>query len=723
VKTSVVLLATLLFALGVRAEDPKPAPEPPAESAEALAARQAEVGRRLKAIEETMKRISRILAKTDPEKAARLDMAVRRNIEEGNAKKIEEICNYLESNLFQEALNEQKELAKALDRILDILLDRDADRKDTEEKIKQFEQLTAQLESILQQEVEQFHETEKFADPEKTLQRAKDAKTRLEDLIRRQKELIAKTASRATPGADAAAGLKRRLEALEAAQKGARGKSDPAAQEANAKEAEAIAAELRKLAEAADSPDGPVAKHPAQRAADAAARAAKGMNGAAGRMRGGEPFEEAQQGAEQDLREAREALDKLGERLDRDAHGALSRDQERLRKDVERLQKDVQRLGQEAPGSDSGSGELDRAQNEMKQAEQGLEKGNRDGAVPHEEAAKRELENAYKKLQELETQLKKLIELPDYDKQGEKQDATTEKTEELLKKMEQGGGGGQQGAPAPGKGEVENAKKAMQQASRNLRNRSARDANADQKEAVERLQKAKKELEDALRQLREEMQLMLLEAMERRFSTMLQKQRQLSKDTVALNLRVRGGSPSRADKDSAKRISGGEAELAGEAEKALEILREEGTTVVIPDVVEDLKRDFDALAAMIARLETDEYTQQVQRDVETTLEQLIRVIQEEMKRRSDGGEGGQGDGMEGDNEDNLLPTSAELKMLREMQTQVNRRTEFFERKVQAGTQGADQLAEERGRIAEKQGAVGTLTRTMADKLNRQDGEG
>ena len=722
-KTSVVLLATLLFALGVRAEDPKPAPEPPAESAEALAARQAEVGRRLKAIEETMKRISRILAKTDPEKAARLDMAVRRNIEEGNAKKIEEICNYLESNLFQEALNEQKELAKALDRILDILLDRDADRKDTEEKIKQFEQLTAQLESILQQEVEQFHETEKFADPEKTLQRAKDAKTRLEDLIRRQKELIAKTASRATPGADAAAGLKRRLEALEAAQKGARGKSDPAAQEANAKEAEAIAAELRKLAEAADSPDGPVAKHPAQRAADAAARAAKGMNGAAGRMRGGEPFEEAQQGAEQDLREAREALDKLGERLDRDAHGALSRDQERLRKDVERLQKDVQRLGQEAPGSDSGSGELDRAQNEMKQAEQGLEKGNRDGAVPHEEAAKRELENAYKKLQELETQLKKLIELPDYDKQGEKQDATTEKTEELLKKMEQGGGGGQQGAPAPGKGEVENAKKAMQQASRNLRNRSARDANADQKEAVERLQKAKKELEDALRQLREEMQLMLLEAMERRFSTMLQKQRQLSKDTVALNLRVRGGSPSRADKDSAKRISGGEAELAGEAEKALEILREEGTTVVIPDVVEDLKRDFDALAAMIARLETDEYTQQVQRDVETTLEQLIRVIQEEMKRRSDGGEGGQGDGMEGDNEDNLLPTSAELKMLREMQTQVNRRTEFFERKVQAGTQGADQLAEERGRIAEKQGAVGTLTRTMADKLNRQDGEG
>jgi len=356
----------------------------------------------------------------------------------------------------------------------------------------------------------------------------------------------------------------------------------------------------------------------------------------------------------------------------------------------------------------------------MREAERRLEKDDRDGALPSEEAAKRELERAYEELKSLERELKRLIELPDYEPQAEKQDATLEKTEKLLERMRRPEGGG--GQAAPGAGEVESARKAMQQASRNLRRRSGRDANADQKEAVERLQQAKKQLEEALRQLREEMQLMLLEAMERRFQAMLQKQRRLSKETIALELRVRGGAPSRADRDDAARIAGGEAELAAESEKALEILREEGTTVVIPDVVEDLKHDLDALAALVGKLQTDAYTQQMQRDVETTLEQLVRVIQEEMKRRSGGGGEEGGDSSEGDFEESLLPTSAELKMLREMQGQVNRRTELFEKKSRAGTQAKEALEEERGRIARKQHAVGELTRTMADKLNRQEDE-
>ena len=41
----------------------------------------------------------------------------------------------------------------------------------------------------------------------------------------------------------------------------------------------------------------------------------------------------------------------------------------------------------------------------MEKAEKGLSKGQRDAALPHEEEAKKELEEAYKKLQDFEKEL------------------------------------------------------------------------------------------------------------------------------------------------------------------------------------------------------------------------------------------------------------------------------------------------------------------------------
>jgi hypothetical protein len=98
-----------------------------------------------------------------------------------------------------------------------------------------------------------------------------------------------------------------------------------------------------------------------------------------------------------------------------------------------------------------------------------------------------------------------------------------------------------------------------------------------------------------------------------------------------------------------------------------------------------------------------------------TLRELIEVIKEELERKQAGEGQGQGEEGEGDQEEDLLPTSAELKMLKSLQLRVNKRTSDFERYVKKED-------DERGRIAEKQEGVGSLTRTMADKLNRQEGE-
>jgi len=720
VRRSAALLIALLLAPLAPAQDK----DPPAKTdAEDLAKEQEKVGRRLAKIEETMRRITKILEARNPDEAARLKMAWQRSKDDRNIDRIKEIEDLLKEEYFNRALDQQKELAKALARLLDILLDRDAERKDLQDKIKGMEDALKNLNSIIEEEREQYHESEPYANPEKALQRAAAAKARLANLINRQAKLIDKTKA---PKADPDLGsLQDRVAKLLKDQKALRGKKDPAAQSALAAQAQKLADDVGKHAQGL--PDALKAaaigrRNPADQAAAASGRAADGMAQAAQGMQQGGDFSKAQQGAEQDLREAQDALRRLGEKKQKHAEKKLADDQARIRKDTGRLAKDLDRLQKSAPGEQAGGDSLGRAQGDMRKAEGKLSKSRTDDAVPHEENAKKELEDAKKKLEEFEKALKKLIQLPDYDKMAKKQDATEKKTDDLLKKMKQQPGGEPQGEPqgaAPGQPGVEGAKKAMQRASRNLRGRSARRANKDQKEALERLEKAREELEEALRQLREEEQLMLLEALERRMVQMLQKQTKIHKETLSLNIRLRetvkaGKKAPRAVVDKGQQLGDGEAELSVDAEKILEILREEGTTVVIPDVMEDMRKDLGALAKRLRKLQSGDYTQQIQQDVMETLRELIEVIKDELGRRQGGG-GQPGEPQEGNPDENLLPTSAELKMLKALQLRVNKRTNTFDRMLEK--EKPDRL-----RIAEKQEAVGTLTRTMADRLNREEDE-
>ena len=714
--TRALLLSALLFSTALAQEPAPPAPPAPAPKAAEIADKQHEVGERLKRIEETMTRIMKQLAKRNPDQAARLKMAWQRSKDDRNAEKISEIETLLRSEYFQEAFEKQKQLEGALQRLLDILLDHDAERKDKQDQIKRLEDIQSRLNSILEQERDQHLKSEKFADPEKALQRAAAAKAKLSDLIAREQALIDSTKA---PGDNPALGeFEKRVAELLKEQMALRDKRDADGQEALSTKAKELAESLGRFAESlpdALKQEAEGRRNPADQAAGSVGRAAEGMGQAGEGMRGGEAFKEPQEQAEQDLRDAQDALKRLAKRLEDHGEKKLGQDQQRIRDDAGRLADELEKLQRGAPGTDSGAGEVRKSQGDMNKAEGKLGAGNRPDAVPHEEDAKKELENAYKKLEAFEKELKRLIELPDYDKMAEEQGKTGEETDELLKKMkEEAGREGSEGG-APGQQGVEGAKGAMQRAERNLRGKSANRANKDQKEAIERLEKAKEELEEVLRQLREEEQLMLLEALERRFDKMLQQQTRIFKETLSLFLRMKDSPvPPRAVADKGQELGNGEAELSAEAEKVLEILREEGTTVVIADVIADMKGDLDGLAARLRKLDAGDYTQAVQQDVIETLRELIEVIKEELDRKQGGGEGN-GDGSEGEEDEDLLPTSAELKMLKSLQVRVNKRTSTFDKMLKKED-------EERARIAGKQDGVGTLTRTMADKLNRQEGE-
>jgi hypothetical protein len=107
------------------------------------------------------------------------------------------------------------------------------------------------------------------------------------------------------------------------------------------------------------------------------------------------------------------------------------------------------------------------------------------------------------------------------------------------------------------------------------------------------------------------------------------------------------------------------------AQQALDIIIEDGTSVVFPQIVQNLIEDLQSAANLLDEKRTGKYTQLVQQEIEQTLEELIEALEQAKKQqqRQGGGGGGGGDGMQ-----QLLPPSAELKLLKSAQLRVNRRT-------------------------------------------------
>jgi hypothetical protein len=144
--------------------------------------------------------------------------------------------------------------------------------------------------------------------------------------------------------------------------------------------------------------------------------------------------------------------------------------------------------------------------------------------------------------------------------------------------------------------------------------------------------------------------------------------------------------------------------LAGKAQQALDIIIDDGTSVVFPDVVEQLRDDLINVGNLLAdNLRTDKYTAMLQKEIETTLEELIEALQIVQSQRQGGGGGG------GGGQEPLLPNSAELKLLRSAQLRINRRTVALDQTRAPGGPLDDPLKDETRKIADRQAEIAEMT--------------
>ncbi|MEC8691816.1 MAG: hypothetical protein VX016_09685, partial [Verrucomicrobiota bacterium] len=125
--------------------------------------------------------------------------------------------------------------------------------------------------------------------------------------------------------------------------------------------------------------------------------------------------------------------------------------------------------------------------------------------------------------------------------------------------------------------------------------------------------------------------------------------------------------------------------LSEKSEEAVNLLNDEGSSVVVRNVVEGMQNDLLAIADMVDGNETGVFVQRSQKEVELTLQELIdavKIAQKMEEQKQDQQQDQQNQQQNQQNQQNqqqsLLPPSAELKLLRLTQLRINRRTVDFE---------------------------------------------
>ncbi len=256
----------------------------------------------------------------------------------------------------------------------------------------------------------------------------------------------------------------------------------------------------------------------------------------------------------------------------------------------------------------------------------------------------------------------------------------------------------------------------MNQAADQLDGQQTDEARQQQQKAIDQLEQAMRELQETLDQLRREQQEEILRGLEARFRAMLVRQTAVNEGTTALESK---GPPAwvHADELQLAGFAQEQTALGREAADALYILREEGTAIVFPQIVEQLRDDMQTSADLLRGRDTGRVTQAIQAEIATTLEELIQAVQEMRRQMSEGNAPGKSSSNQ--QEAPLLPDSAELKLLKACQVRVNRQTQDLAGAVEGQPESETAAAARLNRLAQRQQEVADLARKMNERVTGQ----
>lgn len=274
----------------------------------------------------------------------------------------------------------------------------------------------------------------------------------------------------------------------------------------------------------------------------------------------------------------------------------------------------------------------------------------------------------------------------------------------------------QQQQKTPGREDLEQAREEMQKAIEDLKKLDRDKASRHQDEAIKRLLEAKEKFEEILRQLREEEKKLTLTALEARFRKMLALQLLVYNDTITLSKTGKKDDPTFEAKS--KQLARNEDEIVIEAEKALVLLKSEGSSVAFPDAAEAIRDDMTTIVQRLDKADPGELTQTIERNVIEALEEMIDALQKELEKQKDKDQQQQQQQQQQDDDNALVDALAELKMLRSLQLRINRQTKQLGRLIEGEQATEPEVVEQLQTLSRRQAKIQQATYDLATGRNK-----
>ena len=313
-------------------------------------------------------------------------------------------------------------------------------------------------------------------------------------------------------------------------------------------------------------------------------------------------------------------------------------------------------------------------------------------------------------------------------KNGEPQDGQNQQGKGEGQGQSQGQGG-QSANPQPPaqpfgpRQRVEEARRRMEAALEKLRNEERGKATQDQQHAQEELRRALAELEEILRQTREEEIERMLALLESRFRKMLQLQVKVYEQTQQLDTTPAPQRDFEFDIQTGK-LSFEQRKIVVEADLALILLQDEGSSVAFPEVVGQARDDMQQVAERLSASKAGAVTQGFEQDIIAALEEMIDALQREQKRGDEQQPRMPPPGGSPSPEQALVDMLAELRMIRSMENRIYERTKRYSGLLEDAEDLAGQaddggeLSSAIRRLGERQRRVQQITRDIVLGKNR-----
>ncbi len=224
---------------------------------------------------------------------------------------------------------------------------------------------------------------------------------------------------------------------------------------------------------------------------------------------------------------------------------------------------------------------------------------------------------------------------------------------------------------------IEQAQQNMQEAMKDLENAQREGAIEKQRQAEQNLKEAIEQLEEILNQLRQEEIKRSLETLESRLRRMLDQQNKVLEETTRLH-EIGGDQPDRQVLARAAALSIDQHKVGTEGERALLLLKEEGSSAAFPEALMQVNRDIASSAKRLESGDLSKITLVIQNDIVQALEEMVDAISKVRKENEDKKQQQAQQPGGAPMEPGLQPLInklAELRLIRTLQIRVNRRTQ------------------------------------------------